>query len=313
MGGNTLSSAGRSFVALLCRIKAFKKLISDRQTQVFFTLIITTFLSCIQWYSSDKVVVKELELYLPHFSTASKTLHIAMLSDLHGGAMVYQEQIAKVVDVVNGIESNFGVELDAVLIVGDLIDAPRELIEERMEPLRHLRSRLGTFAVSGNHEYYYGNYERWQQLYREYGINVMENDIFKIDDSVCLIGLQDLSAYKSGIKNTAMNVTVINQCPSNYSTVIMAHNPAATKKIITFSNEYHRDIDLILSGHTHGGQYYILIPYVYWFLPYLYGLYSVNNGLTKLFVSAGTLYQASPMKMWGKSEIWLLTLSGFES
>lgn len=110
-----------------------------------------------------------------------------------------------------------------------------------------------------------------------------------------------------------MNVTVMNQCPFNESIVVLAHNPAATKKILDFADQTHRDVDLILSGHTHGGQYYILIPYVYWFLPYLYGLYSVNNGLTKLLVSAGSLYQAAPMKMVGRSEIWLLTLTGYES
>jgi predicted MPP superfamily phosphohydrolase len=125
-----------------------------------------------------------------------------------------------------------------------------------------------------------------------------------------LVGLQDLSSYKSGIKNTAMNVTVITQCPSDKSIVVLAHNPAATKKILAFANKSHYDIDLILSGHTHSGQYYILVPYVYWLLPYFYGLYSINNGLTKLLVSAGTLYQAAPMKMIGKSEIYLLTLSG---
>jgi hypothetical protein len=182
MGGNTfvsiliLSSSGRSFIALLCRIKAFKKLISDRRTQVLFTLFVTTILSIIQWYGSDKVVVKQLDITLPHFPKTSKPLTFAVLSDLHGGAMVYREQVAKVVDLTNGIEEKYGVKLDAVLIVGDLIDAPRELIEDRIEPLRHLQSRLGTFVVSGNHEYYYGNYEEWQQLYREYGINVMENE-----------------------------------------------------------------------------------------------------------------------------------------
>ena len=171
-----LSSAGRSFVALICRVKAFKQLITDRQIQVLFTLLSTALLSLIQWYSSDKVVVKQLELTLPHFPKLSKPLHVAMLSDLHGGAMVYEKEIAKVVDTTNSIEANFGVELDAVFIVGDLIDAPRKLIQDRMNPLKHLKSRLGTFVVSGNHEYYYGNYEEWQQLYQEFGVHVLENE-----------------------------------------------------------------------------------------------------------------------------------------
>ena len=107
-----------------------------------------------------------------------------------------------------------------------------------------------------------------------------------------------------------MDESSIAKCQRNESVVVLAHNPAATKRIMEFSNKSGRHVDLILSGHTHSGQYYILVPYVYWLLPYLYGLYPIQSGTTQLFVSAGTLYQAAPMKMIGRSEIWLLTLKG---
>ena len=60
-------------------------------------------------------------------------------------------------------------------IPGDVVDAPRSLIEDRIESLQHLRSRLGTFYVTGNHEYYYGNVGEWFELFDLYGIKVLKN------------------------------------------------------------------------------------------------------------------------------------------
>lgn len=108
--------------------------------------MLTFFLSSLQWYSSDKVIVRPLSVKLKDFPTSPLPLRLAVLTDLHGGASVYREQIARVVDATNALEA------DAILIIGDAIDAPRALIEDRMEPLRHLRARIGTFFVTGNHE-----------------------------------------------------------------------------------------------------------------------------------------------------------------
>jgi predicted MPP superfamily phosphohydrolase len=60
-------------------------------------------------------------------------------------------------------------------IQGDVIDAPRKLIEDRVESLQHLRSRLGTFYVTGNHEYYYGDVDKWFDLFNSYGIKILKN------------------------------------------------------------------------------------------------------------------------------------------
>jgi len=65
-------------------------------------------------------------------------------------------------------------------ILGDIIDAPRDLIEERVESLRHLRSHFGTFYVTGNHEYYYGNVNEWFELFESYGIKILKNRFFFI-------------------------------------------------------------------------------------------------------------------------------------
>lgn len=152
-------------------------LITNRRVQVLTTVILTIFLSLIQWYGSDKVVIKNQELKLNNYPEGAAPMHFALITDLHGGAMVFREQIANVVDKTNSIEALYGKELDGIFIVGDAIDAPKDLIKDRMEPLKHLKSRLGTFFVSGNHEFYYGDYNEWKDLFiKEYGIRVLENE-----------------------------------------------------------------------------------------------------------------------------------------
>lgn len=60
--------------------------------------------------------------------------------------------------------------------MGDAVDAPRDLIESRMEPLKFLRSRFGTFFTTGNHEYYYGSVLEWLDLFKNrYGIRILDN------------------------------------------------------------------------------------------------------------------------------------------
>ncbi|KAH7722289.1 Protein T23G7.2 a [Aphelenchoides avenae] len=281
---------GRQVLDVLYRIPLFERLATDNQFQVAITLTLTALLASIQWISLQ---VRFL-------------LRLAVLTDLHGGASVYQEQIARVVDKTNALEA------DAILIIGDAIDAPRALIEDRMEPLRHLRARIGTFFVTGNHEYYYGNVQEWFDLFESYGIKNLRNE--KVDlEGVCLVGLNDISSNKSGIFNHTMSVSAIEQCPSDRPTVVMEHNPAATRPILEYSKANNHRVDLILSGHTHAGQYYLLTPYVYFCLPYWYGLYEVNDGATKLLVSAGTLYQGAPMKMAYMSQIWHISITRDES
>ena len=292
------------------RIRLLDRLINNCKFQVLITISATLLLCIIHWLAAGRLVVKEMEIHLTHTHSQildkhsqtgrTRELSVALLTDLHGGASVYRDDIAHVVDKTNSLGA------DLVLIVGDAIDAPREMIEERMEPLRHLRARLGVYYTTGNHEYYYGDVAEWIELFKAYGIRTLLNERVDIDGAICLVGLNDQSAWKSGIHSNEMHA--LGDCPLNDPVVVLAHNPAAADKIIEYGAGLNRTVDLILSGHTHAGQYVVIVPYVYWLLPYFYGIYDLNGGETKLLVSAGTLYQGSPMKTPMMSEIWLLRL-----
>ncbi|KAF7633938.1 Metallophos domain-containing protein [Meloidogyne graminicola] len=272
---------GRKVLDKLFSFPFIKFITLNKKFQVGLTLILTALLSFSHWYSSDKLIIRHQKIQLSRPTSTRQNLKVAVLTDLHAGAAVYAEQIAKAVESVNKIT-----DLDAVFLIGDIIDAPRDLIEERVESLRHLRSQFGTFYVTGNHEYYYGNVNEWFELFDSYEIVILKNRIH----------------------NHEMDVNSIKSCPLNETTIVLEHNPSATKQILAFSDKFSHPVDLILSGHTHAGQFLIVAPIARLFLPYFYGLYQLNNGVTQLLVSAGTLFQNAPMKTPFMSEIWILEI-----
>ncbi|VDK89329.1 unnamed protein product [Litomosoides sigmodontis] len=248
----------------------------NKNVQTAFTLLITIFMCFFSHIFCDKLVVKNISLNVKSLPNDAKGVRFALVSDVHAGATVFREQVEEIVDRVNSQA------VDAVFIVGDTVDAPRNSIEDRVSPLRFLKPT--TFYVSGNHEYYYGDASEWFDLFQQYGFEVLNNR---------LPGhrFQPVEALKG--------------CPKNSTTVVLSHNPASAKEIAF--NDAHSRVDLILSGHTHAGQFYTVAPIAYWMLPYYYGLYQISPA-TQLFVTAGTLYQGAPMKMVWTSEIWIIEL-----
>ncbi|TKR93370.1 hypothetical protein L596_007842 [Steinernema carpocapsae] len=290
---------------LLRKNVVIREILWDFQLQAVLALSISVVISMICFFASDHMFIRTAELPIVNLPQKAEGLRIAVLSDLHTGGAVRRDQIAHVVDVTN--EMN----VDAVFIVGDMTDGTIEQLESKVEPLRHLKSRLGTFMVTGNHDYYFDDAMAWIRLFKSYGIKVLTNS--KADlEGICLIGLNDISSGKSGIPNHEMDLfSVINECDTMKPIIVLAHNPASVKHIS--ENNHNFSIDLIISGHTHSGQLFVMLPFVYKMLPYVHGLYHVPihyavRGSAILLVSAGTLYQGPPMKMPLYSNIWEVTL-----
>ncbi|VBB32969.1 unnamed protein product [Acanthocheilonema viteae] len=241
---------------------------------------------------------KNISLNIKNLPDDAKGVRFALISDIHAGPTVFKEQLEEVVNRVNSQA------VDAVFVVGDVVDAPRDSIENHVRPLRFLKPR--TFYVSGNHEYYYGNPSEWFDLFQQYGFEVLNNRhvLFR---GICVAGVSDYSSGQSGLPDHFFQpVEALKDCPKNSTTIVLSHNPASAKEIAF--NDAHLRVDLILSGHTHAGQFYTVAPIAYWMLPYYYGLYQISPE-TQLFVTAGTFYQGAPMKMIWTSEIWIIELN----
>ncbi|VDM13113.1 unnamed protein product [Wuchereria bancrofti] len=96
-------------------------------------------------------------------------------------------------------------------------------------------------------------------------------------------------------------------CNKNDTTIMLIHQPNAVR-IILNDVETAKNIDLILSGHTHGGQMYVFVPLVYFWNAYFRGLYYNKTTGTYVYVSAGVNYFGPPVKIFDGNEIIIIKL-----
>ena len=94
---------------------------------------------------------------------------IAQISDVHVGPTIKREYVDAIVDAVNGLDA------DVIAVTGDLVDGSVPQLAAHVAPLSRLRSRHGTYFVTGNHEYYSGAHA-WTQEFRRLGMRVLMNE-----------------------------------------------------------------------------------------------------------------------------------------
>ncbi len=228
--------------------------------------------------------VRRVRIPLDRLPVASYT--IAHLTDVHIGSLIGREFAETLVHRVNALRP------DLIVITGDLIDGPLTELHPHIEPLRELRARDGVFAVTGNHEYYW-NLEPWLRHIRSLGIRVLRNQHVTIAGAFQLAGVDDAS-YGEDVPRA-----VVGRDPS-LPIVLLAHHPR------TIARAMEHDVDLQLSGHTHGGQ---LLPWG-WLArlwdPLVSGLGRFGN--TWLYVSHGTGFWGPPLRVGTRCEIAAITL-----
>jgi predicted MPP superfamily phosphohydrolase len=221
---------------------------------------------------------------------------IAQLSDMHIGRTIGAEFVRECVERVNAQQP------DMVVLTGDIVDLPVNMIEEALFELTKLKSTFGTFFIMGNHEYFRGP-EAVVEHIKGLGITVLLNESRTIGDSETafnLVGINDLVSKRMGVMPYDVEAAFGDVDPE-LPTIVLAHQP----KSVTVTQ--HKAFDLMLSGHTHGGQIFPFGFLVMLDQPFLAGLYDVDD-TKQIFVSRGTGYWGPPVRVLAPSEISLLNL-----
>lgn len=174
----------------------------------------------------------------------AKRLRLALLTDFHLGPYMHREQLAEWVEASNVLDP------DLVVLGGDLVDRWYSGdLSELVELLPQLRQRLGVVAVLGNHDHAcYRDITPLRAALDAAGVRLLVNDGFWLRDDLYLAGIDD---WKRGAPDVAKAFSGADAAASDGARVLVSHNPDVIPDLGSFLT---RLPDLVLSGHTHGGQ-----------------------------------------------------------
>ncbi|MCK6502041.1 metallophosphoesterase [Myxococcota bacterium] len=248
-------------------------------------------------WSQRPLAVREVEVPVAGLDPALAGLRIVQLTDVHVGSLIRADFVREMVDKVNALSP------DLVAITGDLVDGSVPELAAHTAPLADLRARHGTFFCTGNHEYYSGVHP-WVEELRRLGLRVLLNqhEVRDHDGAALVIaGVTDLHAEGIEPAHTPDLAAAMADAPAGAFRLLLAHQPGAVVEAPA------HQVDLQLSGHTHGGQYFPGTLLVHLAHPYVRDLH-LHEGRTWIYVSCGTGFWGPPMRLGTTAEITLLTL-----
>ena len=214
---------------------------------------------------------------------------IVQISDLHIGGLIDREFVKHSVEKINSLKA------DVVVITGDLIDTKIESVKEAVLELTHIRSKYGIYYVLGNHEYFHDPLEIISFM-KETNIRLLLNESVTIDElKLNIIGVTDLFGYRATLLEPNID-KAFKECNANYKSILLAHQPKFIEELKGYKP------DLILSGHTHGGQIWPFKHLVKLQQPYVKGLHKLSNSST-IYVNSGIGFWGPPMRLNSQAEI----------
>ncbi|WP_270983017.1 metallophosphoesterase [Campylobacter helveticus] len=258
-----------------------------------FVLALGAFLTYFSIYSAIKVPeFSEVDIIIPHLE---KELKIAMLTDIHLGKNLHENFLSDIIEKVNSKN------VDMVVIVGDLVDTNPNDLKPYISKLNDLKSSYGTFYALGNHEYYHGINEVLELLKTQTNMKILVNDAIDLGFAN-IAGVGDLAGLRKGILAPDLARAKVDLNLSKPS-ILLAHQP---KTALLYDVS---DFDLILSGHTHGGQVFPFALLVKLQQGFVSGLYVLSEK-TQLFVSRGAGFWGPSLRTFSQSELVILNLKG---
>lgn len=260
--------------------------------------------------------VRKVNITKSNLPKAFNGLKVVQISDLHLGTLVNDRPLKQAVKMINDLQP------DVILFTGDLVNRLADEAEPFIEALSKLSAPYGVFSVLGNHDYGdYANFETQRQweahlaqmkhTHSRMGWKLLTDKtelLERAGEKIALIGMENWSV-KSHFKRYGNTAKAIKGSEGALFKIMLSHDPTHWRAEIL---PKYKDIDLVLSGHTHGSQFGIKVPGWQWSpVQYVYdewaGLY--REGEQYLYVNRGigTIGYPGRVGMW--PEITLVTLN----
>jgi uncharacterized protein len=245
----------------------------------------------------NQIQVERLTIPLARLPGAFEGITIAQLSDLHLGPYVTENHLREAIARTNALRP------DLIVLTGDLVNSSWRFIQPCAEIIAKLDAPLGVFAVLGNHDYWVGFLKLMVDSLRKTGITLLRNQAVPLArgrSALYLVGIDDLWLRLADLRRA------LEQVPQNACKVALMHEP-------DFADvSAQAEIDLQLSGHSHGGQ--VRLPFFGpLILPrygekYPMGLVRVGN-FTQVYTTRGIGVLPPAVRLNCPPEITLITLA----
>ena len=239
-----------------------------------------------------------IDVPIRNLPAAFEGFRIVQITDIHAGLTVKRDWIETIAGEVAGLRP------DLIALTGDLVDGTVGHLRNDVAPLGELSAPHGKFFVTGNHEYYSGVLP-WVDEARRIGYDVLLNEhriVEKDGASIVLAGVTDPSGGQFHPSHASDPALAFRGAPGGAARILLAHQPR------TILQTGQLGVDLILSGHTHGGQFFPWNLVAALAQPYIEGLHRREG--TWIYVSKGTGYWGPPVRLGARSEITVVTLRG---
>jgi uncharacterized protein len=244
------------------------------------------------WNARRTAAVVVIDVPIRDLPAGLHGFSIAQVSDIHIGPTIRRGYLQAIVDAVNRLG------VDMVAVTGDLVDGTVDELGRHVAPLAGLRSRHGTYFVTGNHEYYCGAHAGITEL-RRLGVCVLINEHVVLEHgeaSLLVAGVTDYGAHHFDPSHRSDPHAALHEAPDHARIrVLLAHQPrsAAAAALAGFH--------LQLSGHTHGGQFLPWNFLVRLQQPFTAGLHRLKD--LWVYTGRGTGYWGPPKRFGAPSEI----------
>lgn len=260
--------------------------------------------------------VRRISLKFPKLPPSMRGMKILQISDIHAGSFDNHEAVAR------GVLKAMAEEPHLIVFTGDLVNNHSEEILPYLDIFSQLRAPMGVYSTLGNHDY--GDYvpwpsreakaanlERLKNYHARMGWKMLNNEhvVFKnYDGSLALLGVENWSAKPQFPKHGDL-AAACRGIPDDVAVkILLSHDPSHWDAQV---RPGYPDIDLTLSGHTHGMQFGVEVPGFKWSpVQYVYkkwaGLY--HEGNQYLYVNRGYGFLGYPGRLGILPEITLITL-----